>query len=98
MTRIFKNYSEFYCRDNKEENGVSEQIKEFMVIYGLVDIKMRMLRVPELLKIQGFPDNYQMVGNQSDHKKFIGNSVHPKVPKAWSEAMGKRLIEMKKAA
>jgi len=73
-------------------------IKEFMVVYGLVDIKMRMLRVPELLKIQGFPDHYQMVGNQSDHKKFIGNSVHPKVPKAWAEAMGSKLIELKKAA
>lgn len=80
------------------ESDICIKIKEFMVIYGLVDIKMRMLRVPELLKIQGFPDNYQMVGNQSDHKKFIGNSVHPKVPKAWAEAMGKRLIEMKKAA
>jgi len=74
------------------------KIKEFMVIYELVDIKMRMLRVPELLKIQGFPDNYQMVGNQSDHKKFIGNSVHPLVPKHWAEAMGNRLVEIKKAA
>ena len=73
-------------------------IKEFMVIHGLVDIKMRMLRVPELLKIQGFPDNYQMVGNQSDHKKFIGNSVHPLVPKHWAEAMGSRILEILKAA
>ncbi len=80
------------------DTDICIKIKEFMVIYGLVDIKMRMLRVPELLKIQGFPDNYQMVGNQSDHKKFIGNSVHPKVPKAWAEAMGERLIEIKKAA
>ena len=77
---------------------VGIKIKEFMVVYSLVDIKMRMLRVPELLKIQGFPDNYQMVGNQSDHKKFIGNSVHPLVPKNWAEAMGNRLIELKKAA
>lgn len=74
------------------------KIKEFMVVYSLVDIKMRMLRVPELLKIQGFPDTYQMVGNQSDHKKFIGNSVHPLVPKHWAEAMGGRLLELKKAA
>jgi len=80
------------------ESDICIKIKEFMVIYELVDIKMRMLRVPELLKIQGFPDNYQMVGNQSDHKKFIGNSVHPLVPKHWAEAMGIRLIELKKAA
>lgn len=82
--------------DNDSE--ICIKIKEFMVVYGLVDIKMRMLRVPELLKIQGFPDNYQMVGNQSDHKKFIGNSVHPLVPKHWAEAMGNRLVEIKKAA
>jgi len=80
------------------ESDICIRIKEFMVIYELVDIKMRMLRVPELLKIQGFPDNYQMVGNQSDHKKFIGNSVHPLVPKHWAEAMGSRLIELKKVA
>jgi DNA (cytosine-5)-methyltransferase 1 len=71
-------------------------IKQFMSVYGLVDIKMRMLRVPELLKIQGFPANYQMVGNQSDHKKFIGNSVHPLVPKNWAEAMGRKLIDQYK--
>lgn len=74
------------------------KIKQFMCVFGLVDIKMRMLRVAELLKIQGFPDGYHMVGNQSDHKKFIGNSVHPKVPKAWAEAIGQRLIELLKAA
>lgn len=72
------------------------KIKQFMCIYGLVDIKMRMLRVAELLKIQGFPEAYQMVGNQSDHKKFIGNSVHPKVPKAWAEALANKLLDQQK--
>ena len=64
-----------------------------MVVYGLVDIKMRMLRVSELLRIQGFPEQYKMVGNQSDQKKFIGNSVVPHVVKAWAEAMAFKLIE-----
>lgn len=53
------------------------KIKEFMVLYGIVDIKMRMLKVNELLKIQGFPANYILKGNQSQQKKFIGNSVVP---------------------
>lgn len=74
------------------------RIKEFMVIYNLIDIKMRMLRVKELLRIQGFSDKYKMVGNQSDQKKYIGNSVHPLVPKFWAEALGARLTENKKAA
>lgn len=75
------------------DSEVMIRIKQFMSAFGLVNIKMRMLRVSELLRIQGFPENYKMVGNQTDHKKFIGNSVHPKVPKAWAEAMAKELIE-----
>jgi len=84
--------------DNDSE--ISVKIKQFMVAYSLVDIKMRMLRVSELLSIQGFPKDYKMAGNQSDHKKFIGNSVHPMVPKAWAEAMAEKLIDLrnKKAA
>jgi DNA (cytosine-5)-methyltransferase 1 len=71
-------------------------IKEFMAAFCLVDIKMRMLRVPELLKIQGFPNNYKLAGNQSDQKKFIGNSVVPHVVKAWCEALAIRLINNNK--
>jgi DNA (cytosine-5)-methyltransferase 1 len=72
------------------------RIKKFMAAFGLVDIKMRMLRVPELLKIQGFPNDYKLAGNQSDQKKFIGNSVVPHVVKAWCEAMAIRLINNNK--
>ncbi|GEO08725.1 DNA cytosine methyltransferase [Segetibacter aerophilus] len=77
------------------DSEMAIKIKSFMASFGLVDIKMRMLRVVELLRIQGFPENYKMTGNQSDHKKFIGNSVHPKVPKAWAEALGARILETK---
>jgi DNA (cytosine-5)-methyltransferase 1 len=77
------------------DSEVMIRIKQFMAAYNLVDIKMRMLRVPELLKIQGFPEDYKMVGNQSDHKKFIGNSVVPHVVKAWAEAMARRLLELR---
>ena len=75
------------------------RIKMFMAVYGLVDIKMRMLRVLELLQIQGFPVDYHLHGNQSDQKKFIGNSVVPGVIKAWCEAMGFEIIRrIKKVA
>jgi len=53
---------------------------------------MRMLRVTELLKIQGFPSSYHLAGNQSDQKKFIGNSVVPHVVKAWCEAMAQNIL------
>lgn len=72
------------------------KIKQFMAVYGLIDIKMRMLRVHELLKIQGFPDQYVLCGNQSDQKKFIGNSVVPLVVKVWAEALAERIIDNQK--
>lgn len=76
------------------DSEIMIKIKQFMSAYGLVDIKMRMLRVIELLRIQGFSENYKMVGNQTDQKKFIGNSVVPHVVKAWCEVMGGKLIDM----
>jgi DNA (cytosine-5)-methyltransferase 1 len=63
------------------------QVKQFMAAFGIVDIRMRMLRVDELLRIQGFPEGYQLDGTQTDQKKFIGNSVVPIMPKVWAEAM-----------
>ena len=75
------------------DSEVMIKIKQFMVVYGLVDIKMRMLRVLELLKIQGFPSDYKLFGNQSDKKRFIGNSVVPHVVRAWCEAMAANIIE-----
>lgn len=67
-------------------------IKEFMARNGIVDVRMRMLKVPELLRIQGFPAGYQLAGNQSDQKKFIGNSVVPLVVKAWIEALSMGIV------
>lgn len=78
------------------DSEIMIKIKQFMAVYELVDIKMRMLRVPELLSIQGFPEGYILEGNQSDQKKFIGNSVVPHVVKAWTEAMAQRIIDNSK--
>jgi DNA (cytosine-5)-methyltransferase 1 len=94
FVRVEKGSVEIAIYDTDSEPMI--RIKQFMAAYGLVDIKMRMLRVSELLRIQGFPDTYQMVGNQSDQKKFIGNSVVPHVVKAWCEALGQRLLEFDK--
>ena len=70
------------------------KIKEFMALYGISDIKMRMLKVLELLVIQGFPIDYKLFGNQSDQKKFIGNSVVPHVVQAWAESQGEELLKL----
>ncbi len=76
---------------NKEELSVRLRILEFMLLYQIADIKMRMLKVKELKVIQGFGDNYILEGNQTDQKKFIGNSVHPIIPEKWSLSLRDRL-------
>ncbi len=81
-----------------DDSKIMILIKQFMALYGISDIKMRMLKVPELLLIQGFPADYQLFGNQSDQKKFIGNSVHPLVPKAWAQALGGKNRELRRQA
>lgn len=75
----------------ESDNPTMVKIKEFMAMYGISDIKMRMLKVPELLKIQGFPGGYHLEGSQADKKKFIGNSVVPHVVRSWAEQMAMEL-------
>lgn len=67
----------------EDDSPTVRRIKEFMAIYGICDIKMRMLKVVELKRLQGFPDDYVLLGNQSEQKKFIGNAVHPDPVQAW---------------
>lgn len=64
---------------HKEDSEMMIKIKQFMAAYGIADIKMRMLKIPEMLKIQGFPDGYKLIGTQTEQKKYIGNSVEVNV-------------------
>jgi DNA (cytosine-5)-methyltransferase 1 len=61
-------------------------IKEYMAENNLSDVYMRAFKIPELLRIQGFPPGYTLKGTQTEQKKGIGNAVVPHVPKAWAEA------------
>src|SRR5690606_27724080 len=81
-----------------DDSEVMIRLKTFMALYGISDIKMRMLKISELLPIQGFPRDYKLYGNQSDQKKFIGNSVVPHVVKSWCEAMASACRELRKEA
>lgn len=69
------------------------KIKQFMAMYGIVDIKMRMLRIPELKRIMGFPSDYVLVGTQADQKKFIGNAVEVTMARVLCEALCAQLIK-----
>lgn len=51
------------------------RIKIFMAAFGISDIKMRMLKIIELKRIMGFPEQYVLLGAQDKQKKYIGNAV-----------------------
>ena len=82
----------------KTDSPMTKQIKEFMAVYGIVNITMRMLRIPELKRIMGFPEDYVLVGTQADQKKFIGNAVEVNMARVLCEAIVKKLVELKKNA
>lgn len=77
------------------DSPMTRKIKEFMALYGIIDIKMRMLRIPELKRIMGFPEDYVLVGTQADQKKFIGNAVEVTQAKKNTEALCGKLREMR---
>ena len=82
----------------KGDSPMTVKIKQFMVLYGLADIKMRMLRIAELKKIMGFPEDYVLIGPQSDQKKFIGNAVEVNMARVLCEAICKEIIRKRKVA
>ena len=71
------------------------KIKETMAMYGIVDICMRMLKIVELKKIMGFPEDYTLIGTQAEQKKFIGNAVEVNMSRVLCEALCKRLTKQK---
>ena len=88
----------FGIKINDDDSPMTVLIKEFMAMYGIVDIKMRMLRISELKKIMGFPEDYKLIGTQADQKKFIGNAVEVNMARVLCEAICKELIRKKKVA
>ena len=75
------------------DSPMTRKIKEFMALYGIVDIKMRMLKVNELKRIMGFPEDYVLIGSQAEQKKFIGNAVEVNMSRVLCEALCNRLNE-----
>lgn len=63
------------------------KIKEFMAQNKILDIKIRGLKIPELLRIQSFPPKYKLSGTQTAQKKGIGNSVEVTVARCIAEAL-----------
>lgn len=79
------------------DSGIMRRIKEFMALYGIIDIKMRMLLLPELKRIMGFRDDYRLIGTQAEQKKQIGNAVEVHMACALCEWTCIRLAGLKAA-
>lgn len=73
------------------DSPMTVKIKEFMAMYCIEDIKMRMLKISELKLITGLPENYVLIGTQSEQKKFIGNAVEVNMARKLCEALCEEL-------
>ena len=78
------------------DSDVMKKIKEFMAMYGISDIKMRMLTIPELKRIMGFPEDYMLIGTKAEQKKYIGNAVEVNMARVLCEALCKILVTMQR--
>lgn len=80
----------------EDDSAMTVKIKEFMAIYGILDIKMRMLNINELKRIMGFGADYVLIGTQTEQKKYIGNAVEVNMAKVLCEALAKELKDIAK--
>lgn len=76
------------------DSPMTAKIKEFMAIYNIIDITMRMLKIDELKLIMGFPEDYELIGTQADQKKFIGNAVEVSIARKWCEALCMEVVKL----
>lgn len=81
-----------------DDSPTTVKIKQFMALYGIIDIKMRMLKITELKQIMGFPKDYVLVGTQAEQKKYIGNAVEVTIARKMCEAISHTLYERRKTA
>ncbi len=82
---------------SENDSPMTRKIKEFMAMYGIIDIKMRMLNIKELKRIMGFPEDYTLIGSQAQQKKFIGNAVEVNMSRVLCEALCNKLNQKREA-
>ena len=87
-----------YIEMHENDSPMMIKIKEFMAIYQIVDVLMRMLKILELKPIMGFPKEYVLIGTKAEQKKYIGNAVEVKMAKALCECLYIKLLELERSA
>ena len=64
---------------------------KFRFVEGSFDTETnKMLRIGELKRIMGFPDDYVLIGTQAEQKKYIGNAVEVNMARVLCEALVKK--------
>ncbi len=81
----------------EDDSPMTCKIKEFMALYGIADVKMRMLNIKELKRIMGFPEDYILVGTQAEQLKYVGNAVEVNMSRVLCECLCERLPKIRKA-
>lgn len=100
MNTTIADGNEIYIQVFETDTPAMIRIKEFMALYGIIDIKMRMLKIPELKQIMGFPKTYKLIGTQAEQKKYIGNAVEVNMSRALCAALAEDIYkyELEKVA
>ena len=100
MNTTLADGNELYIQVFETDTPAMIRIKEFMALYGIIDIKMRMLKIPELKQIMGFPKTYKLIGTQAEQKKYIGNAVEVNMSRALCAALAEDIYkyELEKVA
>lgn len=75
----------------EDDSPAMRKIKSFMALYGIIDIKIRMLNIGELKRIMGFGSDYTLIGTKTEQKKYIGNAVEVNMSRVLCEALAKEL-------
>lgn len=77
---------------HESDSDTMKKLKQLCNEYGIIDIKMRMLLIAELLRIQGFGDKYKLAGSKANMKKFIGNAVECNQAKVLAEGIAIKVL------
>jgi len=85
-----------YIQIYENDSPMIIKIKEFMAIYQIADVLMRMLKILELKPIMGFPKEYVLIGTKAEQKKYIGNAVEVTMARALCECLYLRLLELER--
>lgn len=87
MYAVFTKNGPSYLEASEGDSEMMRSMKMFCRENGIADIKMRMLRIDELLPIMGFPKDYALLGTKSENKKYIGNAVECGMARQLCEAL-----------